>query len=65
MISGFAEDIIARAIRDGVTLSAPGRRPRIRYQARGRPLSAELRALLLEHKPAILAALSAGGVKSF
>ena len=65
MSSSFAEDIIARAIRDGVTLSATRDGQRIHYRAYWRPLSADLRTLLLEHKPAILAALSAGGVESF
>ena len=65
MISDFAENVIARAIRDGVTLFATEDGRRIHYQARGRALSADLRTLLLEHKPAILAVLSASGVKSF
>jgi len=65
MISGVAEDIIARAIRDGVTLSATGDGQRIHYRAYGRPLAPDLRTLLLEHKPAIPAVLSASGVKSF
>jgi DNA polymerase-1 len=65
MISGFAEDIIARAVRDGVTLAPTADGLRIHYQARGRPLSADLRTLLLAHKPAVLAVLSAGGVKNF
>lgn len=57
MISEKAEEIIARAVLEGVTLSiiGPGR---IRYQARKRPLAADLKALIREHKDAILAALS-------
>jgi hypothetical protein len=65
VIYGFAEVVIARAIRERVTLAAAGDGQRIRYQARGRPLSPDLRALLLEHKPAILAVLLSGGVKNF
>ena len=65
MISDFAEDVIARAIREGVTLAPTADGLRIHYQAHVAPLSASLRALLLDHKPAILAVLSAGGVKSF
>jgi hypothetical protein len=65
MISDFAEDVIARAIREGVTLAPTADGLRIHYQAHVAPLSASLRARLLEHKPAILAVLLAGGIKSF
>ena len=65
MISGFAEEIIARAIREGVTLAPTADGLGIHYQAHVAPLSASLRARLLEHKPAVLAVLSAGGVKGF
>jgi DNA polymerase-1 len=65
MISGFAEEIIARAIREDVILSATDEGRAIHYRAYGRPLSADLRTLLLAHKPAILAVLSAGGIESF
>ena len=62
MISDFAEEIIARAIREGVRLDATADGRRIHYQAYERKLAPDLRALLLEHKPVILAALSAGGI---
>ena len=64
MISDFAEEIIARAIREGVRLDATADGRRIHYQAYERKLAPDLRALLLEHKPVILAALSAGGIQS-
>jgi hypothetical protein len=64
MISGFAEEIIARAIREDVMLSATDEGRAIHYRAYGQPLSADLRTLLLNHKPAILAVLSAGGIES-
>jgi hypothetical protein len=64
MISGFAEQIIARAIREGVVLYPGTDGRKIHYQAYGRPLAPDLRALLLEHKPAILSVLSAGGIQS-
>ena len=57
MISEKAEEIIARAVLEGVTLSVVGP-DRLRYQVRGRPLSTDLKALILEHKTAILAALA-------
>ena len=58
MSSWAAEKLLIRAAFEDVTLSvpAPGR---LRYQARGRPLSAEFRALLIEHKTALLGILSA------
>ena len=58
MSSWAAEKLLIRAAFEDVTLSvpAPGR---LRYQARWRPLSAEFRALLIEHKTAILGILSA------
>jgi len=64
VISGFAEEIIARAIREGVMVYPADDGRMLHYQTYGRPLAADLRTLLLEHKPAILAVLSTGGIQS-
>lgn len=60
MISGIAEDIIARARLEGVTLF-PKDEGKLGFQARGRPLSPELKTLMLEHKASILATLALRG----
>ena len=49
--------VIAHASLAGVTLSFNGP-DRLGYHSHGRPLSADLRALLTEHKAAVLALLS-------
>jgi DNA polymerase-1 len=64
MLSGFAEEIITRAIREGVVLYPGANVGMLHFEAYERRLAPDLRALLLEHKPAILAVLSAGGIQS-
>jgi hypothetical protein len=56
----LAEDILARARAEGVTLylKAEGK---LGYQTHGRPLSPDLKALILEHRDAVLAALVPSG----
>ena len=56
MTFGNLKETLDRAVREGVTLFLVGP-DRLRYQARGRPLSVELRTLLVEHKEQIITLL--------